>query len=74
MTANAPDEWKDIGSSKRDTVHQLLTETGVMKSFQSHLNCTDAEKEQDDRKNENGHGQVVTDTHKKIIILNISKS
>lgn len=64
MTANVPDEWKDIGSSKRDTVHQLLTEIGVMKSFHSHLNCADAEKEQDDRKNENGHGQVVTDTQK----------
>lgn len=49
MTVNVPDEWKDTGSSKRDTVHQLLTETGVMKSFQSHLNCADAEKEQDDR-------------------------
>lgn len=64
MTANVPDEWKDIGSSKRDTVHQLLTGIGVMKSFHSHLNCTDAEKEQDDTKNENGHGQVVTDIHR----------
>lgn len=46
MTAKIPDGGKDIGSSKRDTGHQLLTEIGAMKSFHSHLNCADAEKEQ----------------------------
>lgn len=54
MTVKVPDGGKDMGSSKRDTVHQLLTEIGAMKSFHSHLNCADAEKEHDDRKNENG--------------------
>lgn len=46
MTAKVPDGGKDIGSSKRNTVHQLLTEIGVMKSFHSHLKCADTEKEQ----------------------------
>lgn len=45
MTAKVPDGGEGIGSSKRDTVHQLLTEIGAMKSFHS-LNCADAEKEQ----------------------------
>lgn len=45
-TAKVPDGGKDMGCSKRDTVHQLLIEIGAMKSFHSHLNCVDAEKEQ----------------------------
>lgn len=70
-TAKVPDGGKDMGCSKRDTVHQLLIEIGAMKSFHSHLNCVDAEKEQG-WQGENRRSQVVIDNKNQI--WNMSKS